>query len=89
MAKAIPVSLELIALVEQSLSELHRQQCEKAACIAREKLPGVTSEDLLNPDNFPQIMKDPRFLYEDGQAAGVLSAKIAVCALLRELLDKG
>lgn len=76
----------LVELFEAELSALHAQQLARAAGVARTVRPGLTAEDLLNPDNFPGLIADPRFMYEDGQAAGILSAKIAVRALFKRLL---
>ncbi len=76
----------LMAHIEELLSSLHQHQCEKARKIAHQHLPNLTAEDLLNPDNFPAVVRDPNFMYEDGLAAGILSAKIAVRAALRELI---
>ncbi len=73
----------LLELLERELTTLHRHQVGKATVIAREKRPELTAEDLLNPDDYPEIMKDPRYAYEEGQAAGILSAKIAVRSLLK------
>jgi hypothetical protein len=75
---------KVLAHIEALLDSLHRHQCEKARKIASHHVPNVTSEDLLNPDNFPTIISDPHFMYEDGLAAGILSAKIAVRSTLKE-----
>ncbi len=77
----------LLEDVEKTLAMAHSQQVKRATDIARQLRPELTSEDLLNPDDYPQIVNDPRYLYEDGQAAGILSAKIAVRALIRDLLE--
>ena len=72
--------------LEVALSALHDQQNMKARREAHRIRPDLTSEDLLNPDNFAEIIADPNFMYEDGLAAGILSAKIAVRAKLKDLL---
>lgn len=74
--------------VEATLSTLHQQQVKRATDIARQLRPELTAEDLLNPDDYKEIVNDPRYLYEDGQAAGVLAAKIAVRALLKDLVEQ-
>ena len=76
------VSKILIDKVEALLSEMHKQQVEKAKKVAHKIIPSLTDEDLLNPDNFAQIAQSPQFMYEDGIAAGILSSKIALRALL-------
>ena len=76
----------LLAAIESLLSGMHQQQALRAQKVAQRLRPELTAEDILNPDNFAQIISDPDFMYEDGQAAGILAAKIAVRALLKEQL---
>ena len=71
--------------IEKVLSGLHEYQTNKARQIAHRIRPDLTSEDLLNPDNFSELISDPNFMYEDGIAAGILAAKMALRARLREL----
>lgn len=80
---------QLLEIVDVVLDDLHRQQCERAMRIAHRTNPRLTTEDLLNPDNFPALMNDPKFTYEDGAAAGILAAKIAVRSILQEKLGEG
>lgn len=74
---------ELLANLEVELDALHKQQSQKAKKLAHRLRPDLTDEDLLNPDNFKQIINDPDYMYEDGLAAGILSAKIALRAWVR------
>jgi len=53
-------------------------QREKLLKLAREILPDVTPEDLRNPQDFPDLVKDPLFNYEDGLLAGYLAVQIAM-----------
>ncbi len=71
--------------VERTLAALHEQQAAKAQKVAQRIRPDLTSEDLLNPDNFPEVVGNAEFMYEDGLAAGILAAKIALRARLKEL----
>lgn len=73
--------------IEIVLDAAHQQQTKRAHAAARRIRPELTSEDMLNPDNFPEIITNPDFMYEDGQAAGILSAKMTVRARLKELLS--
>lgn len=73
---------ELLSDLEKILDELHRYQIDKSLIRARQIRPELTGEDILNPDDFPDLISDPLFTYEDGMAAGVLSAKMAVRAWL-------
>ncbi len=69
--------------LEVLLQKLHDQQRLKAKRMAQQLVPELTDEDVLNPDDFPALVKNPHFMYEDGLAAGILSAKIAVRAFLK------
>lgn len=59
------------------------QQEGKLLRLAREIVPTLTPEDLRNPQDFPELVRDPTFNYEDGLLAGLRSAHIAVRAELR------
>jgi len=63
---------------ETRLQEMIEFQREKLLKLAREILPDVTPEDLRNPQDFPDLVKDPLFNYEDGLLAGYLSVQIAM-----------
>ncbi|MBX7143385.1 MAG: hypothetical protein K1X79_02960 [Oligoflexia bacterium] len=71
--------------IESVLDNVHQQQCRRAHVAAQRVRPELTTEDVLNPDNFPELIGNPDFMYEDGQAAGILAAKMAVRARLKEL----
>lgn len=76
----------LLHELEQVLDAQHKQQVSKAQALAQRLRPDLTAEDILNPDNFSEIISNPDFMYEDGQAAGILAAKMAVRATLKNLL---
>ena len=63
---------------ETKLQEMIEFQREKLLKLAREILPDLTPEDLRNPQDFPELMKDPLFNYEDGLLAGYLAVQIAM-----------
>lgn len=75
----------IIDQLEAELEQLHRQQVGKAKKFAQNLRPELTDEDLLNPDNFKDVISNPDFMYEDGIAAGILSAKLAVRAHLKAI----
>jgi hypothetical protein len=75
---------ELLDELEHYLTKVHEHQVLKAAAVARVHNKHLTDEDLLNPDNFPYLISDPKYTYEDGMAAGILAAKIAARAFLLE-----
>ncbi len=58
------------------------QQRAKVLATARAILPSLTSEDVLNPDGYPELAGDGPFNYEDGLLAGLLAAQMALRAEL-------
>jgi len=72
--------IDLDALFDEMIA----QQRDKVLRIARELNPRLTPDDVLSPQDFPELAADPRFAYEDGILAGLISAQIAVRARLRE-----
>ncbi len=70
--------------VESLLSELIKHQQAKVLRIARELLPHLTPEDIRNPQDFPELLRDPGFNYEDGILTGYLSAQTAIRAQARK-----
>lgn len=72
-----------LAILDRLFTEMIEQQHSKVLQLARRVVPAVTPEDLRNPQDFPQLSRDPVFNYEDGLLAGLRSAHIAVRAELR------
>jgi hypothetical protein len=46
--------------------------------------PGLTAEDIRNPQDFPRLMASAEWNFEDGILAGLQSAHIALRARLLE-----
>ena len=61
---------EFLAFIEAVIGELHQSQVMKVQRIAQDIIPGLSAEDIRNPDDFPELVSNPRFTYEDGIAAG-------------------
>ena len=75
--------------LEELFGELITQQQKKVLDLARERLPHLTADDILNPDDFPALMSDPIFNYEEGLATGIMAAHVAIRArLLRPLQEE-
>lgn len=71
---------ELEAQVEKLFLELIQQQEAKLLRLARELRPNVTWDDLLQPQDLPEVANDPTFNYEDGLLAGLKAAQMALRA---------
>jgi hypothetical protein len=79
---------EALAQVDRLLDEMIAQQRAKVLAIARQALPSLSSEDVLNPDGYPELADHGPFNYEDGQLAGLISSQIAIRArVARPLTD--
>jgi len=72
--------MDLEKKIESLFHELITQQEKKTLEIARRRLPHLTGDDILNPHDFPELMLDPIFNYEDGLAAGFRAAHAAIRA---------
>ena len=69
--------------VERLVSELEAAQRGKVLALARRLRPGLTSEDVASPHDFPELA-DTDWQYEDGVLQGMLSVLAAVRARARE-----
>ena len=64
------------ALLEQMIS----QQRAKVLRLAREAVPHIGPEDVLNPHDFPELKAHPTFEFEDGLLSGLVAAQVALRA---------
>lgn len=74
---ALPDDL-LFARLDAWLGKMVALQRKKVLGLARDIVPHVTGEDILNPHDYPELMADANFGFEDGQLAGLISAQIAM-----------
>lgn len=69
--------------LDRLFQELIRQQHAKVGLLARRHNPRFTDDDLEQPHDYPELVNDPAWQYEDGILAGYRSAHMAVRAQLR------
>ena len=81
------IASRLVHGIEALLDQMIEQQRAKVLHLAREALPYLSPEDVMNPFDFPELKAHPTFDYEDGILAGLISAQIALRAELRALSD--
>lgn len=62
----------------ETLDELIAQQKEKLLKVARRIIPHVTEDDLLQPNDFPELELHPHFRYEEGILDGLMVARTAL-----------
>ena len=68
---------------EVLLQELIEHQQTKVLKVAREIVPDVTPEDIRNPQDFPDLIADTLFNYEDGILTGYLTLQTALRKQIR------
>ncbi len=73
---------------EELIQELIQHQKSKVLKVAREIVPDLTPEDIRNPQDFPELVADTLFNYEDGILTGYLTIQTAFRKQIRpENLD--
>ncbi len=65
---------ELETELERMIS-LQRQRCLELAC---RLVPGLTPDDLTQPHDFPALLQNWHWNYEDGVLAGLLAAQLTL-----------
>jgi hypothetical protein len=75
-----PLSDDTIPSIESHFDEMIRMQREKVLRMARRRIPHLTADDILNPHDYPELMRDAAFNFEDGVLAGLISAQISLRA---------
>ena len=63
---------------EVLLQELIEHQKTKVLKVASEIVPDATPEDIRNPQDFPDLVSDTLFNYEDGILTGYLTLQTAL-----------
>jgi hypothetical protein len=69
---------DLIERIEKLLEEMVEQQKTKVQKVGNILNPRVTREDILNPQDFPELKFDPQFNYEDGILSGIIAVQTAI-----------
>ncbi len=77
--------LRIVEVAERLFDQMIEQQRNKVLKLAREAVPHLSPEDVLNPNDFPELKAHPTFEYEDGILAGLVAAQIALRTELRGL----
>ncbi|MEB3188034.1 MAG: hypothetical protein VKP72_11420 [bacterium] len=74
------MNTDLALQLESLFDRMIVHQREKVIEIARQLVPHLTPDDVLNPHDFPQLDADAQYNYEDGILAGFISAQMAIRA---------
>jgi hypothetical protein len=62
------------------IDQMIEQQQVKLLAMARRIDPHLTPDDLLQPNDFPQLEEHPAFRYEEGILHGLQAARAALLA---------
>jgi hypothetical protein len=64
--------------MEKILEEMIEMQRAKLLAHAERYIPNITSEDILQPNDFPVLENSPHFRYQEGVLEGLLAARAAL-----------
>lgn len=64
--------------IEKVTSELVESQRNQLLMLGRRIIPRLTSEDILQPNDYPELEFNPQFRYEEGVLAGVQALQMAL-----------
>jgi hypothetical protein len=78
---------EALAIIDRLMLGMIAQQEVKVLEMARRIHPGLTAEDIRNPNDFADLMASGEWNFEDGILAGLRSAHMAIRAKLLEPVE--
>lgn len=67
-------------MYRELFEEMIGQQRNKILLCAQRLVPHITQDDLLQPNDFPELELNPYFRYEEGVLEGLLTAQMAIRA---------
>lgn len=73
--------------IERVIDEMISRQKKELLAMGRKIVPTLTPEDILQPNDYPELENDPYFRYEEGILAGVQSVQMALAALKKDRQD--
>lgn len=74
--------------IESILEEISFTHKEALLKCGRRIIPNLTSEDVLQPNDYSELNHHPEFRYEEGMLAGIQTVYMALRALNQEKLPK-
>ena len=77
---------ESLAAIDRLMLELLVLQEKKVLDLANRIHPGLSSEDIRNPHDFPDLIADSGWNFEDGILSGMKAAHMALRAKIAESL---
>lgn len=71
--------------INELLKEMAQGQHRTVLDCGRRLIPYLTTDDILQPNDFPELENHPHFRYEEGVLAGIHSVQMALLALKERL----
>lgn len=78
-------SFELWEIIEKAVNEIADQQRNELLKCGRRFIPNLTTEDVLQPNDYMTLENNPHFRFEEGVLAGVQTLQMALLALKKDL----
>ena len=75
--------------IEHLLDELVEGQAAKVLACGRHFVPTLTSEDVLQPNDYPELEHNAPFRYEEGVLEGIQTVRAALRALFQKEMNTG
>ncbi len=75
--------------MKELFDQLVEDQRKRILKMAQEIVPGLTADDVMQPNDFPLLEGHPGFRYEEGVLEGLLTARMAYLARQSESLNNG
>lgn len=75
---------ETLEAIDKLLEEVIAGKEKDLLQLGRRIVPRLTPEDLLQPNDYPELENHPEFRYEEGVLAGVRTAQTALRAINRD-----
>ena len=72
-------------MIEELIETLVNGQQRELLKLGRRIVPTLTTEDVLQPNDYPELENHPDFRYEEGVLAGIQTFHMAVRALLHDM----
>lgn len=66
--------------IDKTIEEIAAQQEAVLLSCARRIIPHLTGEDLLQPNDFPELEEHPHFRFEEGILLGIRTVQMALRA---------
>lgn len=70
--------------IEKMVQEIVKLQQQKLLACGQQMIATLTDDDILQPNDFPELELNPLFRYEEGVLAGMQTVQMALQAIKRE-----